>query len=69
MNLQDGGIVIPDPEEIRPSRPIPQKEIDEVKRKHVEIAHAVLSSALEIGFKLRCWHDLIPHGQWMKWWK
>jgi hypothetical protein len=67
MSLQDSGIVIPDSDEIRPARPIPQKEIDEVKRKHMAIAHAVLSSALEIGFKLCCWRDLIPHGRWMDW--
>jgi hypothetical protein len=67
MSLQDSGIVISDPDEVRPSRPIPQKEIDEVNVSHVSLAQAVLRTALQIGFKLRCWHDLIPHGQWLKW--
>ena len=65
--MQDSGFVIPDPDEIRPSRTIPQREIDEIIRKHVQLAHSVLPIALEIGFKLRCWHDLIPHGQWLDW--
>jgi hypothetical protein len=65
--LQDGGIVIRDPGEIRPARRIPQKEIDEINVSHVSLAQAVLRTVLQIGFKLRCWHDLIPHGRWMEW--
>ena len=27
----------------------------------------LLDRAFEIGFKLTCWHDLVPHGKWLKW--
>jgi hypothetical protein len=27
----------------------------------------MLERAFEIGFRLRCWHDLIPRGRWLEW--
>jgi Protein of unknown function (DUF3102) len=60
-------LTIRDDEEIRPDRLIPQKDIDEVNVRHRSLAQAVLTTALEIGFKLRSWRDLMPHGKWLKW--
>jgi Protein of unknown function (DUF3102) len=69
---------IPDPDEIRPRRPIPRDEIIEVEKWHQELydlkrlalnrlRRLALNRAFDIGFKLRCWHDLIPHGKWLPW--
>jgi hypothetical protein len=63
-------LTIPDPDEIRPRRPIPRGEIVEVENWHRELHDLrrwALNRAFDIGFKLRCWHDLIPHGQWLPW--
>lgn len=71
-NHQSLSFVVPDPNEIRPYRLIPQKEIDEVIQWHLEmfdLRRMALNRAIKIGFKLRCWHDLIPHGKWLKWLK
>jgi hypothetical protein len=27
----------------------------------------LLERAFEIGFRLKCWRDLVPHGKWLKW--
>jgi hypothetical protein len=65
-------LTIPDPDEIRPRRPIPQAEITEVENWHRELHDLrrwALNRAFDIGFKLRCWHDLIPHGKWLPWLK
>jgi len=60
-------IIVPNPDEIRPARPIPRKEIDQLIWMHRDLGRAMLDRAFEIGFKLRCWHDLIPHGRWLQW--
>src|ERR1700693_4430037 len=71
-------MTIPDPDEIRPRRPIPRTEITEVENWHQELyelrrlalnrlRRLALNRAFDIGFKLRCWHKLIPHGKWLPW--
>jgi hypothetical protein len=71
-------LIIPDSDEIRPRRPIPRDEIIEVEKWHQELhdlkrlalnrlRRLALKRAFDIGFKLRCWHDLIPHGKWLPW--
>jgi hypothetical protein len=63
-------LTLSDPEEIRPRRPIQQKEIDQLLKDHWDLQKGslfLLERAFEIGFRLRCWHDLLPHGQWLKW--
>jgi hypothetical protein len=67
MNNGEDKLVIADPDDIRPARPIPQRDIDQVVRWHRELARSMLDRAIEIGCKLRCWHDLIPHGRWLEW--
>ena len=65
-----GKFIVRDDDNIRPDRPIPQQDIDEVIQLHEELLNLPKSSlekAMKIGFKLRCWHDVIPHGKWMKW--
>jgi hypothetical protein len=65
-----GPLVMPDENEIRPLRPIPRKDIDELIRWDRELRRPermLLERAFDIGFKLTCWRDLIPHGQWLKW--
>ena len=73
-------LTIPDPDEIRPRRAIPRAEITEVENWHQELedlrrvalnrlGRLALNRAFDIGFKLRCWHDLIPHGKWLPWLK
>jgi hypothetical protein len=61
---------VSDPDEIRPIRPILKSEIINVLNLHAEmldLRRMALNRAFDIGFKLRCWHDLIPHGKWTKW--
>jgi len=63
-------LIVPDLDEVRPRRPIPQSEITRVINLHIEmldLRRMALNRAMNIGFKLRCWHDLIPHGKWAKW--
>src|SRR5215469_4298674 len=63
-------LVLPDLDEIRSSQPITPKEIQKVLIWHRELhepMRMILSRAIRIGGKLRCWHDLIPHGKWLKW--
>jgi hypothetical protein len=33
----------------------------------LDLRRMALERAMEIGFKLRCWRDLVPHGKWAKW--
>jgi hypothetical protein len=63
-------LVLPDEDEIRTVRPISQKEIEEVIDLHLNLQKGtlyLLEIAFKIGFKLRCWKNLIPHGKWLKW--
>jgi hypothetical protein len=73
-------LIIPDPDEIRPRRAIPRAEITEVENWHQELEdlrrvalnrlrRLALNRAFDIGFRLRCWHELIPHGKWLPWLK
>jgi hypothetical protein len=66
----DVKLIIRDPDDIRPVRKIPQKDIDEVVSWHHELhdlRRMTLNRAFAIGFKLGSWHALIPHGKWLKW--
>jgi hypothetical protein len=61
-------LVFRDDADIRPARPIPVSEIEEVVRWHMRLR--TLKSyhlAFEVGFKLRCWCDLISENQWQGW--
>jgi len=63
-------VPFPDSDEIRPARPIPQSEITRVINLHnqmLDLRRMALNRAIDIGFKLRCWRDLIPHGKWLQW--
>jgi hypothetical protein len=67
---QDSKLVVADPNEIRPARPIPKKGIAEVIKWHHEVitsGRSALEKAFKIGSRLRGWHDLIPHGRWLEW--
>jgi hypothetical protein len=64
--------VIPDPEDVRPAREIPAKEIEEVNSRFWLRdslgADYQLEETFELGFKLRCWHDLFgSESDWLKW--
>jgi hypothetical protein len=60
-------LIWPDQAEIRPARPIPNKEIEQVLVWHRTLQYSMLERAFDIGFKLRCWHDLVPRGRWQEW--
>jgi hypothetical protein len=63
-------LAIPDRCEIHPRRPISLEEINEVLQRHrglLDLPRMALSIAFDIGFKLRCWRDVIPHGQSLPW--
>jgi hypothetical protein len=44
------------------------QELYDLKRLALNrLRRLALNRAFDIGFKLRCWHDLIPHGKWLPW--
>jgi hypothetical protein len=64
--------IIRDPDDIRPARDIPAKEIEEVNNRFwlrdSLPTECQLQETFEIGFKLRCWHDLFAsESDWIKW--
>jgi hypothetical protein len=65
-----GPLVLPDENDIRTMRPIPQNEIAEVVKWHSELqdfGRTALTKAFNIGSKLAAWRIVIPHGQWLSW--
>jgi hypothetical protein len=58
MNNGENELVIANPDQIRPGRPLLQHEIDEVIQLH-QILRTTLMQALNIGFRLQCWKDLL----------
>jgi hypothetical protein len=65
-------IMIAHEDDIRPARPILQKDIDKVNDWCQQLLGNLtpeieLKFRLEIGFKLRCWHDLIVANHWNPW--
>jgi len=72
-DLQIGGFIIRDSEDIRPARPIPQKEINQLLERFEQLGRFEnfwdqFEEMMEIGFKLRCWHDLFDsEAQWNHW--
>jgi hypothetical protein len=67
----DGSIIVRDPDDIRPARPINPQEIDQVFAWYRRLPDLFdddrIRTMCEIGFKLRCWHDLLPTGAWARW--
>jgi hypothetical protein len=74
--IRDAGssdFMVREPDDIASARRIGQKEINQVVDFYRRLPGLSFEKQvyclLEIGFHLRCWHDLLPAGRWRQWHK